>query len=204
MSLIVQATDSILTSNSGLAHIGAFLNKAKIKHLINRHAKVKISSVGFSDFDIIKCMIALIVLAKPSFESIEHYREDAFFKHALGLKKVPSAARFRQRVQGFSDHFEEVFNEINQIILSSADLKPLKINDIIYTLIRSDVTPFDNSGTKKEGVSYTYKGFNGFAPMISYIGEKGHMLNLEFREGSANSNCEGTLNYFNKTLEIAG
>jgi len=36
-----------------------------------------------------------------------------------------------------------------------------------------DVTPFDNSGTKKEGVSRTYKGMDGYAPIFAYLGEEG-------------------------------
>lgn len=31
-----------------------------------------------------------------------------------------------------------------------------------------DVTPFDNSNSQKEGVSRTYKGFDGFAPNYAY------------------------------------
>ena len=33
-----------------------------------------------------------------------------------------------------------------------------------------DVTPMDNSKSKKEGISRTYKGVDGYAPMIAYIG----------------------------------
>nr|WP_230986832.1 hypothetical protein [Cohnella fermenti] len=42
----------------------------------------------------------------------------------------------------------------------------------------------DNSGTKKEGVSYTYKGMDGFAPMFAYLGQEGYGVNTELREGS--------------------
>ena len=34
-----------------------------------------------------------------------------------------------------------------------------------------DVSPFDNSKTKKVGVSRTYKGFDGYAPIFAYIGQ---------------------------------
>ena len=32
-----------------------------------------------------------------------------------------------------------------------------------------DVTPFDNSKSNKEGVSRTYKGFDGYAPIMVYF-----------------------------------
>jgi len=46
-----------------------------------------------------------------------------------------------------------------------------------------DVSPFDNSKTHKEGVSWTYKNFDGFAPIFSYLGREGYLVNLELREG---------------------
>ncbi|WP_281054906.1 hypothetical protein [Thiocystis violascens] len=35
------------------------------------------------------------------------------------------------------------------------------------------VTPFYNSDSKKEGVSRTYKGMDGYAPMAAYLGQEG-------------------------------
>lgn len=46
-----------------------------------------------------------------------------------------------------------------------------------------DVSPFDNSNTKKEGVSWTYKKLAGFAPILAYLGREGYLVNLELREG---------------------
>ena len=53
-----------------------------------------------------------------------------------------------------------------------------------------DVFPMDNSGTKKEGVSYTYKGFNGYAPLAAYLGEEGWCLACELRPGSQHGQNE--------------
>lgn len=50
-----------------------------------------------------------------------------------------------------------------------------------------DVSPFDNSGTKKEGVSCTYKKVDGFAPVFAYLGEEGYGVNVELREGKEHS-----------------
>lgn len=45
----------------------------------------------------------------------------------------------------------------------------------------------DNSYSPKEGVSWTYKQFGGYAPMFGYIGPFGLMINNELRNGSAHS-----------------
>ena len=39
-----------------------------------------------------------------------------------------------------------------------------------------DVTPMNNSKSKKEGVSRTYKGFDGYAHMMAYIGSEGYAI----------------------------
>ena len=52
-----------------------------------------------------------------------------------------------------------------------------------YVLLDIDVSPFDNSNTKKEGVSRTYKGCDGYAPNFGYLGQEGYVVNAELREG---------------------
>ena len=65
-----------------------------------------------------------------------------------------------------------------------------------------DVTPFDNSKTKKEGVSRTYKGFDGYAPIMAYIGTEGYLVNTELREGR--QHCQkGTPGFLKETLRLS-
>jgi hypothetical protein len=64
---------------------------------------------------------------------------------------------------------------------SKAHLTPL---DTGHIPLDADVFPQDNSGTKKEKVSYTYKGYDGYAPMAAYLGLEGWCLEVELRPGS--------------------
>ena len=62
-----------------------------------------------------------------------------------------------------------------------------------------DVSPFDNSRTNKERVSRTYKGHDGFAPIFSYLGREGYLVNAEFREGK--QHCQnGTPDFLRETI----
>ena len=64
-----------------------------------------------------------------------------------------------------------------------------------------DVTPMDNSKSKKEGVSRTYKGFDGYAPMMAYIGTEGYAINFELREGK--QHCQkGTVKFLQETITL--
>ncbi|BBH22598.1 hypothetical protein Back11_39430 [Paenibacillus baekrokdamisoli] len=47
-----------------------------------------------------------------------------------------------------------------------------------YLPLDLDVSPFDNSNTKKEGVSRTYKGFDGYSPFFAYLGQEGYGVNV--------------------------
>ena len=42
----------------------------------------------------------------------------------------------------------------------------------------------DNSGTKKEWVSRTYQGVDGYTPIAAYLGNEGWCVALELRPGS--------------------
>ena len=64
-----------------------------------------------------------------------------------------------------------------------------------------DVTPMDNSKSKKEGVSRTYKGVDGYAPMMAYIGTEGYAINFELREGK--QHCQkGTVKFLQETITL--
>jgi hypothetical protein len=52
-----------------------------------------------------------------------------------------------------------------------------------YVPLDIDVSPFDNSGTKKEGVSRTYKGIDGYSPAFAYLGQEGYGVHVQLREG---------------------
>ncbi len=71
-----------------------------------------------------------------------------------------------------------------------ANVNMLKAHNFLPTPLQNgyipfdmDVTPMDNSKSGKEGVSRTYKGFDGYAPMMAYIGTEVFLIDAELREG---------------------
>ena len=60
----------------------------------------------------------------------------------------------------------------------------------------------DNSKTKKQGVSRTYKGVDGYAPNFAYLGHEGYALAIDFREGK--QHCQnGTPTFLTDCIERA-
>ena len=162
----------------------------------------KAGAVGTDDS--LVSMIGLLSLAKPDFTAIEQFRDDDYFQRALGIKSVPSEPTLRQRIDEIADNGIDVRRVILQ---ASANLLHKKTPNLTpchkdFVAIDGDVSPFDNSGTKKEGVSCTYKLKDGYAPMFAYIGNEGYMLNAELREGK--QHCQkGTPEFLNETFDIA-
>lgn len=70
-----------------------------------------------------------------------------------------------------------------------------------YVPVDIDVTPFDNSKTKKEGVSRTYKGFDGYAPIMAYIGTEGYFVKTQLRIGKQHCQKE-TPDFLRETIEL--
>ncbi|WP_243300267.1 transposase [Bacillus litorisediminis] len=79
-------------------------------------------------------------------------------------------------------------NEMNKNILKFArpHLTGLTLSDEkVHLPLDVDCSPFDNSGTHKEGVEPTYKkGVAGYTPMLSYLGREGFCVLSELRNGS--------------------
>jgi hypothetical protein len=55
---------------------------------------------------------------------------------------------------------------------------------------------FDNSNTKKEGLSYTYEGHDRYASIFAYLGCEGYGVIVQLREGK--THCQNGIAEFLK------
>jgi hypothetical protein len=137
---------------------------------------------GITHGDVLRSYIGLLCLGKSDFEAVSNVRGDRFFTEALGISTVPSEVTLRQRLDARAEAFLPWVAEGAVVLLREVGVKPTAL-ETGHVPLDADVTPFDNSGTRKEGVSRTYKGEDGFAPMAAYLGQEGYCLELELREG---------------------
>jgi len=200
---VITETDEFLTSHSGLAMIGALTQDCGLSRGLRDILPAKKGGSVGSD-DSLVAMMGLLSLAKPDFAAIEQFRDDEYFRSALGLTVVPSEPTLRQRM----DEIAAADGDVGGTILrSTAQLLHKHIPSLTpcfgeYIAIDGDVSPFDNSGSKKEGVSCTYKLMDGYAPMFAYLGKEGYMLNAQLREGS--QHCQkGTPEFLRETFALA-
>ena len=168
---ITQGNES-LTSHSGLALIGLLLQKTNIKERLNAVSLPDHPYPAIAHGDIAQAMIGLLCLGQPDFVAVEAFRDDPFFRAALQLEQIPSEATLRQRLDSARGTFDTILKEeaADMIARHAPRITPCHKNLVPLDL---DVSPFDNSGTRKEGVSFTYKKVDGYAPLFAHIGTEG-------------------------------
>ena len=185
--IIEQSDQEFYTSHSGLALVGLALNRHTE---LARALKAAIPQRhGISHGDIAKSYLGLLCLGKSDFEAVSNVRDDPFFQQALGIGRAPSAERLRQRLDEHASAMLPVIDETNVAFLANAKV-PVSPMSLGYVALDIDVFPMDNSGTRKDGVSRTYHGYDGYAPIAVYLGNEGWCLACELREGKQHSQKE--------------
>jgi hypothetical protein len=182
---VKQSAKLNLTSYSGLALIGQCCEAAQVNAVIDPRLPV---SQGMKTSDMVKAMTGLLSLGKSDFEAIEPFRTDRFFKEALGMRKVPSSAWMRQRLDAKAGELRELTDELSVRLLEAtcAPITPYKG----FVRFEIDTFAMNNSDSKKEDVSRTYQGFDGYCPIAGYLGNEGWNVGLELRAGSWHSASE--------------
>lgn len=193
-----QSKDLILTTHAGLSTVGALIQHSDLNKRLNRSRvngmKTPINSHG----DVMRSYIGLLCQGKSDFDHIEPFRKDDVFPICMQVRKVPSSPTLRQRLDAAapSSEWKTILLEesANLIHNTGAELTGLKAGEKTYLPLDIDVSPFDNSGTSKEGVSRTYKGTDGYAPIFAYLGQEGYGVNVELREGHVH--CQNGTDHF--------
>lgn len=179
---IIEVTDEFIAGRAGLALVGQLLSKTEMAARLNSVALPKTKRPEITHAENVYSMVALLCMGKPDFDAIEEYRGDEFFTGSVGVKRVPSSPTLRQRIEMAEGRFDRIILEESARLLKKMEVKltPCRGEHLPLDI---DVSPFDNSGTKKEGVSYTYKEFNGYCPAFAYLGEEGYLVNALLKEG---------------------
>ena len=183
--IIEKSKDEFYTSHSGMALIGLCLNRfTSLTSRLTAVSRLKKGAIAHTD--VIRSYVGLLCLGKSDFEAVSGFRQDRFFREALGLKEVPSEPTLRQRMEEHAESFRTIVNFCATEFLrkSQALMSALPMGHVPLDI---DVFTMDNSGTKKKGVSRTYQGYDGYAPIAAYLALEGWLLEIEHREGSQHS-----------------
>ena len=201
MKYEIEETDEYITGRAGLALVGQLIGKTDLASRIDGVAIELCKKPEIKHSENLISMVGLLCMGKPDYDAIEEFREDDFFADSLGIHTVPSSPTLRQRIDMAEGGFDGIILEESANLLreTKAELTPCHDK---YLPLDIDVSCFDNSGTKKEGVSYTYKGFNGYSPVFAYLGEEGYLINAQLKEGKAHCQ-DGMPGFLRNTIGYA-
>ena len=88
--------DEHLTSHSGLALIGALMERTALQERLCGVSLPGCREPKITHADIAKTMIGLLCIGKPDYDAVEAFREVPFFRHSLGIEDCPSSSTLRQ------------------------------------------------------------------------------------------------------------
>lgn len=180
----IEFTNERIIPSGGLTLVGYILeNSGFIDRLNRQDVTGRRSGHQIKNGDILGSYIGCLCMGKPDFETIRETNDDPeFFCAAMGIKRIPSPEILRQRLDGIGRSMRSTLLWENANLFVRNYAVPTKLPcDLVP--VDLDVTPCDNSKTKKEGVSRTYKGCDGYAPMMAYLEREGYLINCELREG---------------------
>jgi hypothetical protein len=182
----IEETDELIAAESGLTLIGSLIRKSYLDKRLESSGK----RPQIKDIDIVKSYVSLLSMGKTEFAKIEQYRKDNFFKAVMGISVVPSEENLRQRMDAAPESWsEKIIDEGIRLIKKMESKLTPSVRELIPLDI--DVSPFNNEQTKKEGVSRTYAGYDGYAPIFAYLGKaEGWIVGVELREGKRHSQCD--------------
>ena len=199
----IEFSDERLITPSGLVFVGQILGKSSFVKKINRAPISKdYLQKQIKNGDVLLTYIGMLCQGKPHYEAVREMMDDPdYYKYALGISyAIPSAETLRQRFDMIGDSLRKDIQQANVDMLREMHIEPTAL-DNGFVPVDIDVTPFDNSKSNKEGVSRTYKGFDGYAPIMAYIGTEGYLVNLELRIGKQHCQKE-TPDFLRETIEM--
>ena len=196
---VIEQSDADIVSHSGLALIGQALNKHScLGKAVDNNVSLR---HGIPHSDVLYSYMGLLCIGKSDCDAIENVRDDSLYSSALKIDTVPSAATVRQRMDTRANEFLPLVDRSCVDFLKSVGVKltPLPMG---HVPLDADITPMDNSRTKKQGVSRMYKGMDGYPPMMGYIGAEGYCVAVELRQGK--QHCQkGTPDFLRRFLANA-
>ena len=195
-----------VVTNAGAVFVGSILERVGFRDKCESlTVAVAHPENQISCSDIMTTAIGIMCSGNVTYESAREYNNDKdFYQEALGIDRIPSPERLRQRLDQAAfeggDNLRKQLRDINVSVLKHENVT-ISALPSGFVPVDCDVTPYNESKSHKEGVSRTYKGFDGYSPMDAHIGVEGYFINTDFREGKQHSQ-KGTPAFLIDTIDM--
>jgi hypothetical protein len=175
-------TSENLTAHGGLALIAEFNHGLGLRELSDRYLPEPGSNRGFAPSVFVDSLVLLLQGGGSSLEDLRELEQEAGLMHLLGRELIPAADTVGDWLRRMGD------GGTGQLGLAGLDRVRTVLNQRLlrrdpYAAYTLDVDAFEIIG-EKETAAFTYKGHQGYMPLVGFLAEVGLCVHDEFREGN--------------------
>lgn len=110
---------------------------------------------AISDRSVLMTMIGMLCNSRTDFNDVNLYQGDTIFAHSFYINQLPSEASLRQRLDELPEQCSHsALRGFNQMLLKERTFGTVKAGHLNLVPVDIDVSPMDNSGSGKQGVSF--------------------------------------------------
>lgn len=174
----LEMTKDLITSHAGLALFGEFAVGLGLVKAVNKCLPGPGSGAGYRDSEYVLPLTMMLNGGGRSLEDLREIRNDEGLREILPLQRIPSSDAMGDwlRRTGSSDGLEGL-EKVNRRFLK----RGLKRDGVKGYTLDIDATGIE---AEKASAKMTYKGYQGYMPMVGHLAENGLVLGDEFREGN--------------------
>lgn len=174
----IEATEELLTANAGLALFGEFTQGLGLHRWLSQEMPKPGSGRGYEAVSYVTPLILMLTAGGRSLEDLRTLKNDAALAQLLKLAKLPSTDAMGDwlRRTGAGTGMTGL-DRIKQRTVATR-LRQMKITRHTLDCDASQIV------AEKEAAEITYKGEQGYMPMIGHLAEAGVVIHDDFREGN--------------------
>ena len=142
---IIKKLPCDLSTHAALAFIGKHLKRVNVNALINPKFPVR---SGLANSEILKSNRTLLCMGKSNFDAIESFRDNFFYKCALGLAAVMPDPTLLRCIDAHAASWFDLARQINQLLSSRINGQQIDFGTLANGFIPVDLGTFamDNGG----------------------------------------------------------
>ena len=114
---------------------------------------------AISDHSVLMTLVGMLCNSRTDFNDVNLYQDDTVFAHSFHIDQLPSESSLRQRLDELPEQrSQSALRGFNQALLKERTFGTVKAGHLDLVPVDMDVSPLDNSGSNKQGVSFTSEG----------------------------------------------
>lgn len=174
----VEATEEMLTANAGLVLFGEFVRGLGLRRWLKQEMPKPGSRRGYEADAYVEPLVLMLAGGGRSLEDLRTLKSDTALTTLLKLDVLPSTDAFGDwlRRTGAGAGLGGL-DRINQRTVATR-LRQIGITRHTLDCDASQIV------AEKQSAQFTYKGEQGYMPMIGHLAEAGVVIHEEFREGN--------------------